>query len=254
MPDLTDRLTRESELDADLQIAFKKQKKRVLQAGFGSFIDWSEFQAKIGGAFRKHLGSTFGVASKNMLKQHTNSKEEELALLLFLIGQDDVWASGVSDILSSDTVVNSQREMQKARERARKAADGAETTADAVRRETNAWRDLIDTIFGKKRTEVISATETTRTVTKGEDAGRLIIETITGRRIVAIWMTEVQQFGTDPPIGPPPPYGVCPICLPLHRKEENEWPIEYRAGPPSPHPNCRCYLDYRVLSGPEYGR
>ena len=209
-----------------------------------------------------------------MLRTQATDREEELALLLFLLADDGLvrdvqrrltnltpnrlpdsarqWADGTSRILASETVARTQAQILKARRVAAEAAQTAETAAEAIQRERDAYFERIDPLFRPTRSESIAITETTRAISQGEGNGRLIIETNTGRVLESIWMTEVEKFGTDPPIGPPPPYGVCPICLPFHKKREPAWHNEFPTGPPA-HPRCRCFLDWRVLSGVPFG-
>lgn len=55
----------------------------------------------------------------------------------------------------------------------------------------------------------------------------------TGVKLVAIWVNDTRIGHT-----------VCPVCRALEGLPEDQWPVEFQAGPPSPHPNCACSVRY----------
>jgi len=77
----------------------------------------------------------------------------------------------------------------------------------------------------------------TRSHTEGEMDGAGDVNDQTGKQIVAVWFTEP---------------GACPVCSPLHGTVQL-WRRRFPEGPPAPHPNCRCYLEWREMSAGEIG-
>ena len=83
--------------------------------------------------------------------------------------------------------------------------------------------------YSPVRAEMIAITETTRAAVEGE---RAVIEQIyrdSGIRMVPIWQTANDEIVRR-----------CPICWPKHRTEITDG--QY----PPAHPNCRCWVTYRL--------
>ena len=228
MPDLTDRLTHEGELARSIRTAFGKQRRRVAAAGAGA--DWSEFETELSASLNTHLGATFSIASENMVKTQVDDEEAATALLLLLLGGRGItgllprassdWSQGVSGLLAGQISANSRDTISRSQD-------------DTIPPETRpSLKDASDKAFSTDRAEGIAATETTRAVSQGEAFARQRIEQEMQKAFTAIWVTEADDR-------------VCPICRPLHRKPELEWPAAQATGPPA-HPVCRCFLVYRT--------
>jgi len=104
----------------------------------------------------------------------------------------------------------------------------------AVNQETGAITDVekFDNAFTDNRVEKIAVTETTRSISEGEQSAREEMQRTGNREIVARWVTERDNR-------------VCKICAPLDRKLERVWVDRFPSGPPA-HPNCRCTLFFEV--------
>lgn len=89
---------------------------------------------------------------------------------------------------------------------------------------TKNVRDKLGRIYGPYRAEMISVTETTRSITEG---GRLVADELRrqGINMIERWITARDEY-------------VCPICMPRDGKPEGDgW--TKNDGPPA-HPRCRC--------------
>lgn len=99
-------------------------------------------------------------------------------------------------------------------------------------------RALVPTI-GPGRAEVVATTEVTNGFTAGEDDIKRRWEQENAATLLAIWNTQRDEM-------------VCPICRPLHQQPQTRWqqlrPEPAVASGPPAHPNCRCFLSYRVIT------
>lgn len=90
---------------------------------------------------------------------------------------------------------------------------------------------LLEPAFGEPRANMIAVTEVTRIYSDATNAyQRLAAEY--GVEMRRVWFTLRDQL-------------VCPICGPLHGLPEEDWPAQYRDGPPA-HPHCRCGSELTV--------
>jgi len=103
----------------------------------------------------------------------------------------------------------------------------AETIGD-LEKALVGMQDRFGRTFGPIRAEMIAVTEVTRAAAQGElaVANELKKEGIQMRKV---WQTNNDEL-------------VCPICGPLHNKEEGIWRQQAPDGPPA-HPRCRCWLN-----------
>ena len=103
--------------------------------------------------------------------------------------------------------------------------------------------DLLGNAFGESRATTMAVTETTATISGGEAGFRKAYLDYSGHLLLAIWTTEEDDR-------------VCPVCSPLHEKPQTEWPVEIlmlgTLGPPA-HPNCRCWLEYKLVTKEQMG-
>lgn len=102
-------------------------------------------------------------------------------------------------------------------------------------------------IFGPNRDATIAATETTQAATAGTNDAIGAVEGI-GVKVSVTWFTERDAR-------------VCPICQPLHGLAMSDWEVALSAagvppaafesisaaGGPPIHPNCRCWLETKVV-------
>ncbi len=89
----------------------------------------------------------------------------------------------------------------------------------------------IENAFGQNRVERMVATETTRAQHSGSE---MAVALTVGISLDDIWKTENDRR-------------VCPICSPLGNTPRSFWASFFPAGPPGPHPNCRCWIEYKNL-------
>lgn len=83
-------------------------------------------------------------------------------------------------------------------------------------------------IWGPKRMSRVAITETTGAIhTAAEEA----IAATVGLSDEDIWHTSEME-------------NVCTKCKPLNNKPRRVWAIDYPLGPPSPHPECNCWIEY----------
>ncbi len=200
MPDLPSRAQREKELAAALLL--------ILQDARTSLAVSAE---RVAAAAGDSLAKTYTDAVRNLAKVASVDGMPALSDQ-DLDAEASRWARGYAATLGREI---------------------ADSTRDMIVIQADDGQDgNIDAIFGRKRAEMVAATEVTRAISVAEawlllfwsDAG---FET--GERI---WHTE--EDGK-----------VCPVCRPLNRTPEAIWVGTAPAGPPA-HPNCRCWLDYQV--------
>ncbi len=94
----------------------------------------------------------------------------------------------------------------------------------------------LDVEIGRKartQAEAVGVSEVTAAHTEGEQIGRKQLEKQTEQVVVARWNCEP---------------GACDECRALDGSWEHQWPDKYRDGPPSPHPGCRCWLNYELVA------
>lgn len=127
------------------------------------------------------------------------------------------WAGPYSDRLGRDIVETNRRVVQKVAE---VRAQGG-TVVDP--------RLLV--LSSVDRITNISITETTRSLSAGEDSAASVYQAETGKMLIAYWNTERDER-------------VCKICGPLDNEPSTAWRHRFGAGPPA-HPRCRCRLDWR---------
>lgn len=115
----------------------------------------------------------------------------------------------------------------------------ANKVADAAQR-IRALRTDIDAIdkavtdlklqYGAPRFwERLAGTETTRAAVAGGEFSAGVFRATKGRSALAIWRNEKKP---------------CPVCKAMNGLERRIWTLYFPLGPPSPHPNCRCWIDY----------
>ncbi len=95
-----------------------------------------------------------------------------------------------------------------------------------------AWAAGLVMVFGETRAEAMAVTSVTEANTRGERDVVRRYELVTGLTVVGFWVCES---------------GACPICEALDGEPEEVWREEFPEGPPSPHPNCRCTIDWQVI-------
>ena len=184
------------------------------------------------------------------------AREKELAAALLLVFQDGQSSKSVSASAVASAVREPLRQahIDAGRNLIASLADAPPVPDDTRDAEADRWvaayavvlgqeiaastRDLmanaddIDAVFGRKRAEMIAATEVTRAISAVE-AWLILFWASEGFRVKEqVWHTE--QDGL-----------VCPVCRPLDGKPKAVWADFVSAGPPA-HPNCRCWLDYQI--------
>lgn len=113
------------------------------------------------------------------------------------------------------------------------ATESGSATEEAITEETiqEQLDELLDSLFGKKRAEAIAVNETTAAQHAGGEIG---IEATVGISQDDIWRVHPGDSATGP----------CQTCLPLEGKPRSYWARFFPKGPPSPHPQCCCSVEY----------
>ncbi len=230
MPDLSNRRQHEREIEAAMLVLLRKQNIHLVNDPGDP--PWAAWEQETAGALVQPLAGTYGAAFGKLGKQNgldVNSDE--------IKGLAMIWALLYSATVARE-IVGSTRQ----------------ATQDALRRvatEGIAREEALAPTFDRPRIDRIGITETTRAVTAGErEAAQRIRQAEIDRRatgvddegrigerptfdplLTAIWFTE--QDGL-----------VCPICRPLDRTPEDEWPSPID-GPPA-HPRCRCWVEWEL--------
>lgn len=216
MPDLPDRDTREAVLARALYKAWEPFVPGALK---GREPNWDKFSLATAKAVRDYIEDARRVA----------------AVILFLLFIEDSNRSAreLAETLSPSTRPPILGDELVATSRGRWAEIWAQAQARGDERPTpDEFRNFVDVHFGRERAEKVAVTELTSATTDGEEEAREIIEN-RGLGLEAFWKSEP---------------GACPECAPLNGKPELVWRAVYPAGPPSPHPKCRCALYYRPVS------
>lgn len=89
--------------------------------------------------------------------------------------------------------------------------------------------ELLDHTFGPKRIETVAIDETTTAQHAGGESG--VSETV-GLSEEDIWKCDWRHDN------------VCEVCSPLDDQPRSVWQEAFPQGPPTPHPRCRCYIQY----------
>jgi len=82
------------------------------------------------------------------------------------------------------------------------------------------------------RAKMIAITETTRAASQSTASYKDYLAQ-RGVNMTRVWNTDADEL-------------VCPICVPLNGKTEDEWSAEFPDGPPG-HVNCRCDTSLRLV-------
>ena len=112
----------------------------------------------------------------------------------------------------------------------------ASDLAQQIAGNTRQWSEAgeMERAFGAGRSETISATETTRAATEGEESVLADLRK-QGAAITSLWRTSEDER-------------VCPICRPLDGEDQHLWSQKFSMGPPA-HPRCRCWLEHHITVG-----
>lgn len=217
MPDPVDRPKWENSFSRAVNSVFKDMRPEI-ESGPLSF-SWPTFQGRIAAAVEKEYTEAF-IAAYLILFFDDALRRSDMEL-------PDIEPADVNQIGARYGRVMSGRLAQE-------ITDATKTKVRGSIDETGLIKDpeRFDNAFSKDRVENIAITETTRSISEGENAARVEIERVGNREIVAIWITEKDSK-------------VCPICRPNHRKPESFWVDKFPKGPPA-HPRCRCNLFYEV--------
>lgn len=199
---------------------------------------------------REQLGTPPDAANvpESFWEKIRQEHEAELLAILALI----MAASAVQHGLTADQAATVGQQWAVGRA-AVVAQDFVRTTREKITRDSQRWRDMaarqdarsggeagasadieadveqsLESSLGKKRAERIAVTETTMAQHAGGEQATGVLGTQSDQDR---WITERDDL-------------VCPICGPLDGTPRRVWGQRYPAGPPSPHPNCRCYIQY----------
>lgn len=193
-------------------------------------------------------------------KEWEDDNHEELLLLLLLIasasaelhgatpGASDVvlavtgWATQRSQETAREISETTQRRLVKLLDEVREQQieqEAAELTGESTSPEETITEEtiqeqldeLLDSLFGKKRAEAIAVNETTAAQHAGGEIG---IEATVGISQDDVWRVHPGDSATGP----------CQTCLPLEGKPRSYWARFFPKGPPSPHPQCCCSVEY----------
>lgn len=90
---------------------------------------------------------------------------------------------------------------------------------------------ILGSVLSASRSAQVAVTETSNAISNGE-AGVVRELQNAGNTSALVWFTQLDER-------------VCPVCAPRHGKIQGEgWQLL-----PPAHPNCRCYLGYRIVNG-----
>ena len=153
-------------------------------------------------------------------------KEVIILMLLWLMTLDDSAAARrLKDRVERDAQIARDQAAAQARRIGLEFADAianalaGEIPVDPAERD--AW--LRDTVLSANRAARIAVTETTNAISFAEYGATALMSEI-GVETYAVWYTASDDR-------------VCPLCGPLHGREEVDWSIDHPGGPPA-HPNC----------------
>lgn len=95
------------------------------------------------------------------------------------------------------------------------------------KKEVEKWRDQN---LGKRRVELIAATEVTMAHSDGEMKAVEYLARTQGILLEGFWRIAAGD--------------ACPLCHSVNGTPRNVWSVPYPLGPPSPHPSCRCWIEW----------
>lgn len=208
-------------------------------------VNRSEIEAKAAGALAR-LGARQRRELERLLGNPPDPKripadwwlksqkeiEETLAVLLLPIfqksarqhGMDLADARKAAEAYAADWSKELAEDFRKGSQeiltRHAKEWDGERMTASAIRETT-----LV--MLGPARMIGLAVTETTRAQHRGSETA---VEAVSGLNENDLWITKAT--------------GVCSVCAPLDHQPRSVWSIQFPLGPPEPHKNCRCWIDY----------
>lgn len=226
MPDLPNRTKWEKKLSRALLAAWAPW---IASAAEGAEPDWEKFAKATEQASKKYLDSVKRLAF----------------VLLFIFWNDWLKDWFTEDAPDKDRDKTPREYAEEKAEESRPGKRHRKLGKEVAKTSRERWRELpadptpeelddwIETNLGADRADLIAATEVTGATTAGERAARVILENM-GLKMVAIWSAE---------------RNACDVCAGLHGHSESTWALQFPDGPPSPHPNCRCWLHYIQVSG-----
>ena len=92
---------------------------------------------------------------------------------------------------------------------------------------------LLDVTFGPHRVETIAIDETTAAQFSGGESG---VDATVGLSDDDRWRCDWRYDN------------VCEICSPLDDQRRSVWSEHFPEGPPTPHPRCRCWIQYSSVA------
>lgn len=258
MPDLQDRTEREDELAAALLLLLRNARTELdgylgsppsLQGVPSAY--WDDLARDIQRTLRDHLGSTHEAAAAGMLRAGLPDFAEKWVYDA-MAGE---WSESRASQLATSIVGHIRSEVEEAvREYQQSVAAAVAAIAVALagrqpltpaqqeaerERVTREAQDVLrekldEQVYSETRAERVAVTETTGSITAGEEAYIETLKRRFGGRLVyvAYWITERDDR-------------VCPICRPLNARNEDYWRPRVPSGPPA-HPSCRCRLRWVI--------
>lgn len=226
MPDLPDRGNYERRLERGLNRAFVDIRRRLADAlwregtTYGQLANtpdalWLALQQLVEVALGDTLSDVYAAAQAAFAQALTFGVDEAI-----VADRADRWAGRYAQ---QAAVQFTQRTRQALQRRAERTPERTLTRSELDQ--------LLRVILSQSRAQTNAVTEVSNAISAGESG---LTDTLRqdGAQVDPVWFTQLDER-------------VCPICAPRHGQLRGEgWQID-----PPAHPNCRCYLGYRIRRG-----
>lgn len=229
MPDLPNRRKFENDIARGLGRVMTQARNTMLRQlwrdGF-TRADLATLPPDTMASLQATLSQFFADNLRDVYIASANNFAQEMG---FGINQDELedsaieWANSHSATLASELTTNSQRHAQRL----------AQTAPDEALTRQNLGQLLGLILLGTNMARITmnAITQVSTATSAGEVATQNAL-TNAGARVEELWFTQLTE-------------NVCPECAPRHGKVRGDgWQM-----PPPAHPNCRCYIGYRVTNG-----
>lgn len=279
MPDLPNRQRSESMIESAIMPIFRRWAREIRRAT--TTVDPLTVNQSERESIQLALADPFVRASARMAADFGIKFDESLSAIstLFIVN----FADAIADSLASVTNQKVAAAIAEIEEGERQAAtDAVKPEKTAVDLQTKNLKATVETVVGAgksigrkvlgkimslwlsaKRAAKIAVTETTRMVTAGERIVANVWNRTVGRKAGAeseIAAAIAEQSGDEIPVSDQTikepsklvarwftesDDRVCPLCQPLHKLYEWQWPSDVTGSPR--HVRCRCWLEWEIV-------